>query len=282
MLYKLSIHPLFWGVIFIGVWTAHFKELLVLFTIVFFHELGHAIAATHYNWRIRKIQLLPFGGVAELEEHGNKPLKEECIVLIAGPAQHFWMFLFAYLLHKNGLMSESLYTFFIWNNLSILLINLLPIWPLDGGKLLFCLYSMATSYLRAHQMMLFTSFICSILAIVAGLLWNKTNITMWTMLIFLLISLYMEWRQQPYAFLRFLLERYSNKSTVLKSITSITAHKSDPLYEVFMKFRRGCKHSVIIKEKNKQYILDENELLYAYFSEKRIRSSIGEILHIGR
>ncbi|WP_379965836.1 M50 family metallopeptidase [Ectobacillus sp. sgz5001026] len=278
MFRKFSIHPLFWGVICIGVWTAHFKELMVLFMIVFFHELGHAAAATHYNWRIRRIQLLPFGGVVEMEEHGNKPIREEVIVILAGPAQHIWMVLLAYMLHENGWMSENAYTFFLWNNLSVFFINFLPVWPLDGGKLLFCIYSMGTSYLQAHRMMLVTSVIFVTLCILGGLLWNKTNITMWTMLVFLLISLYHEWKQQPYAFLRFLLERYYNKATTIRSITSISVNKSDPLFVVFMKFRRGYKHSVIIRGKDRQYILDENELLYAYFSEKRTRSSVGELI----
>ena len=84
VLTKISVHPLFWVIIVIGIFTARFKELLLLFCIVLIHELGHAFAAAHYNWRIKRIQLLPFGGVAELEEHGNKSLKEELVVVIAG------------------------------------------------------------------------------------------------------------------------------------------------------------------------------------------------------
>ena len=83
VLTKISVHPLFWVIIVIGIFTARFKELILLFCIVLIHELGHALAAAHYNWRIKN-SAFAFGGVAELEEHGNKSLKEELVVVIAG------------------------------------------------------------------------------------------------------------------------------------------------------------------------------------------------------
>ena len=49
--------------------------------------------ASYYSWRIPRIMLLPFGGMAEVDEHGNRPLKEEAFVILAGPIQHLWLFL---------------------------------------------------------------------------------------------------------------------------------------------------------------------------------------------
>ena len=109
---------------------------------------------THYNWRIKRIQLLPFGGVAELEEHGNKSLKEELVVVIAGSIQHVWMMLVGYMLFKAGWLNADLYYFFMWNNIIILAFNLLPIWPLDGGKVLFNVLSYRFPYLQAHEKMM--------------------------------------------------------------------------------------------------------------------------------
>jgi stage IV sporulation protein FB len=275
---KITIHPVFWVVIAIGVWTAHFKELLVLFFIIFIHELGHGLAAAHYRWRIKQIQLLPFGGVAELEEHGNKPLKEELLVIAAGPIQHIWMMAAAYILYRTGFMTDEFYTFFIWNNATILLFNLLPIWPLDGGKLMFNVLSNWFPFLQAHRFMLTASTACFFVAAGAGLIWNTTNITMWTMLAFLGVSMYMEWKRRQYTFIRFLLERYYGKKRDIENLTSIVTDRDAPLYTVFEQFRRGYKHSIIIKGKREQYTLDENELLYAYFTEKRISSSIGELI----
>ena len=102
----------------------------------------------------QKIQLLPFGGVAELEEHGNKSLKEELVVVIAGYIQHIWMMAIGYMLFEAGWLHAELYYFFMWNNIIILAFNLLPIWPLDGGKVLFNVLSYRFPYLQAHEKMM--------------------------------------------------------------------------------------------------------------------------------
>ncbi|EPC8419111.1 MULTISPECIES: stage IV sporulation intramembrane metalloprotease SpoIVFB [Bacillus cereus group] len=279
VLTKISVHPLFWVIIVIGIFTARFKELLLLFCIVLIHELGHAFAAAHYNWRIKKIQLLPFGGVAELEEHGNKSLKEELVVVIAGPIQHIWMMVVGYIVFESGWLGADLYYFFIWNNIIILAFNLLPIWPLDGGKVLFNVLSYRFPYLQAHEKMMKLSCVFFSVILVWQLLWNSNNIMMWVLLIFLAVSLYQEWKQRQYAFMRFLLERYYGNKRGIEKIAPIEVQSEDHLYKIFTKFRRGYKHSIIVHGKYKEhYTLDENELLYAYFTEKRTTSSVEELI----
>ncbi|WP_220784038.1 stage IV sporulation intramembrane metalloprotease SpoIVFB [Bacillus sp. BML-BC051] len=279
VLTKISVHPLFWVIIVIGIFTARFKELLLLFCIVLIHELGHAFAAAHYNWRIKKIQLLPFGGVAELEEHGNKLLKEELVVVIAGPIQHIWMMAVGYIVFEAGWLGADLYYFFIWNNIIILAFNLLPIWPLDGGKVLFNVLSYRFPYLQAHEKMMKLSCVFFSVILVWQLLWNSNNIMMWVLLIFLAVSLYQEWKQRQYSFMRFLLERYYGNKRGIEKIAPIEVQSEDHLYKIFTKFRRGYKHSIIVHGKYKEhYTLDENELLYAYFTEKRTTSSVEELI----
>ena len=110
LLQHVHIHPLLWIVIAISIATAHFLEVCLLIGIIFVHEMGHAAAASFFSWRIKKITLLPFGGVAEMEEHGNRPLKEEAIVVLAGPLQHIWMVALAYALLFFNLIPEDLYS----------------------------------------------------------------------------------------------------------------------------------------------------------------------------
>lgn len=76
-----------------------------------------------------------------MEEHGNRPLKEEFAVILAGPLQHVWLQAAAWLFFMSGFASEQTFEMFTFYNLSILFINLLPIWPLDGGKFVFLYFS---------------------------------------------------------------------------------------------------------------------------------------------
>nr|WP_188389272.1 M50 family metallopeptidase [Priestia taiwanensis] len=278
LLSKIKIHPLFWLTIVIGLFTAHVKELVFLFLIVFIHEMGHAVAAHYFGWRIRKIELLPFGGVAVMEEHGNKPLREEVIVLLAGPVQHVWMMVLCYGLFQAKMMESGLYEFLMWNNITLLLFNLIPVWPLDGGKLMFCFLSTRYPFRLAHYYTLVFSFsICVIMLVIATFI-IPYNLTMWVVLVFLFFSIWVEWRQRTFVFLRFLLDRYYGDREQVTKLKPIRVTGSEPLYQVFWKFQRGYKHPIAVQQKYGEHMLDENELLYAYFAQKKTASSIQELI----
>ncbi|PAE11162.1 stage IV sporulation protein FB [Niallia circulans] len=275
----LHIHPLLWVVIAIGVMTAHFYELCLLFMIIFIHELGHAFAAAFFSWRIKKISLLPFGGVAEMDEHGNRPLREEAIVIISGPIQHIWLVLLGFLLWQWGIFTESLYQTFIQYNFMILFFNLLPIWPLDGGKLMFLLFSLKNPFPKSHKYTLYFSIIGTLIFLLMVLIMMPQNVNAWIIISFLVFSIYYEWKQRRFLFMRFLLERYYGKSNELRKLLPLEVQEDDSVLDVLERFHRGCKHPIIVRSTRKDNaILDENELLHVYFKEKNVTAKIKEIL----
>ncbi len=281
LLRKIQIHPLLWVAIALAVVTAHFIELMMVLLIIFVHEIGHGAAASFFSWRIRKIALLPFGGVAEMDEHGNRPLKEELIVVLAGPLQHVWMIAASFLLYIAGVLPEKWHLLFVEYNLMVLLFNLIPIWPLDGGKLVFILLSMKTSFQAAHQRSLSISI--AALAVFSAVLMATAPLTLnvWVIIGFLAFSLYYEWKQRRYTFLRFLMERHYGKQADLRELKPISATENEMVGHVLEKFQRGCKHPIVIKKQNgKEIVMDENELLHAFFSEKLLTAKIGDLLYI--
>ena len=280
LLRKIHIHPLLWVIIALAVATAHFIELMMVLLIIFVHEMGHGAAASFFSWRIKKIALLPFGGVAEMDEHGNRPLKEELIVILAGPLQHVWMMALSYLLFASGLVPEKWHMLFIEYNMMVLLFNLIPIWPLDGGKLLFILLSMSTSFQEAHVRTLYVS--TGTLAIFSAILIVMAPMTLnvWVIIGFLAFSLYFEWKQRRFTFMRFLMERHYGKQVDLRELKPINATENEMVGQVLGKFQRGCKHPIIVKQKDgKEMVMDENELLHAFFSEKLLSAKIGDLLY---
>jgi Zn-dependent protease len=119
--------------------------ILALFFCVVLHELGHSLAARHYGIQTRNITLLPIGGIAALESLPENP-RHEINVAIAGPAVNFVIAALLYLYWdiSGGQVTEPfsdntdaplLYRLMIVN---ILLgsFNLLPAFPMDGGRIL--------------------------------------------------------------------------------------------------------------------------------------------------
>ncbi|MCM3568406.1 M50 family metallopeptidase [Neobacillus mesonae] len=281
LLRLVHIHPLLWLIIALSIATAHFREVCFLIGIIFIHEMGHAAAASFFSWRIKQITLLPFGGVAEMDEHGNRPLKEETIVVLAGPLQHVWMMAAAYALLTFNIMPDDLYQMFVQYNLMILVFNLFPVWPLDGGKLVFLLLSLKNSFARAHQITLTVSLLSIALFSLIILVTAPAHINVWVVIGYLLFSIYHEWKQRRFIFMRFLLERYYGNKSNPDELVPIQANEHDLLIHVLEKFQRGCKHPIVVEaEGEKKGTLDENELLHAYFAEKRLTDKISDLLFL--
>lgn len=254
-------------------------ELSLLLFIIFVHEMGHAVAASFFSWRIKKISFLPFGGVAEIDEHGNRPLREEAIVTLAGPIQHLWLIGAGFLLFEMNLMPNDLYQLFLKYNFMVLIFNLLPIWPLDGGKILFLLLSVRNSFPKAHQQTIFISIGMLTLFVLLVLWLSPLNLNVWIVILFMVISLYTEWKQHRYVFMRFLLERYYGKKTTIGSLKPIEVEEDDYILDVLSEFQRGKKHLIVVYNDGiEKGSLDENELLHAYFAEKQTNAKISDLL----
>lgn len=277
---KIQIHPLFWGVAGLAILTGYFWELIALFSIVFFHEMGHAIAAQYFSWKIQRIKILPFGGICQVDEHGNKPMKEEFMIIIAGPMQHGLIAFLIIILQRFSIITPEYAHLLFQFNLMILLFNLLPIWPLDGGKLVQLFLASQKPYLDAYKQSLISSCIILIGLHVIVILFAPYNMQLWLVLSYLYIGLWTGWKQHHFTFMRFLLERHYGKQHDLKLLQPIDAKGEDFLYPAMEKFRRDCKHIIHVGGGNTLLgKLDENELMYAYFTEKQVNAKLKEIVY---
>ncbi|MBB6445880.1 stage IV sporulation protein FB [Bacillus benzoevorans] len=280
LLSYIRIHPLLWLMIALAIVTGHFIDLSLFLMIVMIHELGHAVAASFLSWRIKRISLLPFGGVAEMDEHGNRPIKEEAIVILAGPLQHIWLMGLSFLLFQFSWIPAELYQKFIEFNIMVLIFNLLPIWPLDGGKLIYLWRCLKEPFPLAHRSTMAISAIGLLLFTLLVIALQPFNLNMWVIIAFLSFSLYFEWKQSRFVFVRFLLERYYGKKIDFQVLKQIHVSEDESILRVLQKFQRGYKHLIIIeKDDNESVQLDENEILHAYFTEKMLSAKIGELLY---
>lgn len=137
--------------------------LLTMFFCVVLHEFGHALTAKRYGVETEDIVLLPIGGVARLRNMPEKP-KQELIIAIMGPMVNVIIAIIIFcgllLFNKNSIQEADSITRLSWqtffpllmiSNIFLLIFNMIPAFPMDGGRVLRSLLAMKFGRLNATK-----------------------------------------------------------------------------------------------------------------------------------
>lgn len=132
--------------------------LFLIFSIL--HEIGHYVVALYFSFDIKNMLILPFGAFLALQDLGKHYVYEEMIMLFCGPLVNVVCFIICFFFKQEELCMINLYIF---------LFNLLPIYPLDGSKILLLILSYIFEYQKCMKIQIKVSlfFIC--------VLWFYTN-----------------------------------------------------------------------------------------------------------
>ena len=235
---KIYFHPIFLITTLLFVLMGYFRLITHFMLLIIVHEIGHIIVAYFFKWNIDKIIILPFGGLTKFNEKINRPLIEEFLVGISGILLQliFYFFIKEYIDYK----------YFKLINYFIIIFNLIPIYPLDGSKILNVFFNILTSYKNSILLTCIVSYISIILLSIYCFSINKLMVIV---LMFLFIEVNKLYNKKNDLFNKFLLERY--------------------LYEFNFKYKKTINNVYKMKKDFRHlFYIDGTYLTEKYFLQK--------------
>jgi Zn-dependent protease/predicted transcriptional regulator len=253
--------------------------ILALFACVVLHEFGHALTARRYGIKTRDITLLPIGGLARLERMPEQPIQELWVAL-AGPAVNVVIaaLLFAFLTITNALeplerlsvTSGSFVERLMAVNISLVLFNLLPAFPMDGGRVVRALLAMRMEYTRATQI---AASLGQVMAFVFGFLGLFTN----PFLIFIALFVWIGAAQEAS-----MVQMKSALGGIPVSRTMLTDFRTlaprDPLARVVDLILAGSQHDFPVTENGTLVGILTREKLLAALSQTDRATAVADVM----
>lgn len=245
-------------------------KLTVIFLVVFVHELAHMAMARALNLRVSEIELLPFGGVARIESFFEINPRYEVYIAIVGPMSNGLLVLSCMALKNMGLIPPRDYDFFIQANLMLVGFNLLPAFPLDGGRILRAILSRELGIKKATRITTIGGFVLALFLVMTGvyaLYYGVFNLTLFVMAGFLAYSAVKENRMATYVMVRDL----TYKRDILIREGAIQSRElvvlyDLPLRDVIRKFVPHRYHTIVV--------VDERLRPRGYLTEKDIADGL--------
>jgi len=148
---SIRIHPTFLIVLVIYGVLGLAAQALLVFSLVLGHELAHLLTAKAYGFKVVGLELFPFGGAAYCDDLFEGRKLEESIMALAGPMFNVVLLFTAQALRWNGVWTGALADEFVRLNFWLAAFNLIPVLPLDGGRVVRALFVEGFGFVRTTK-----------------------------------------------------------------------------------------------------------------------------------
>ena len=258
--FKFMIHPIFIIFVCIFIYLNYFFMLISYLVTIILHEMAHSVAAGKLGYKLNKIMLMPYGASIS-GENNFFSFKDEILVAIAGPVFNFilailgcaiwWIFPTSYFYTQQ----------FVYANLCVALVNCLPIFPLDGGRVLFALLAKKGNKTRAMGRVRLLGIILSssLLVLFTITVFFVPNYTLLIFGSFLFVFSILEDKQNFYTHMGL----FESKNTHLNrglNIRSIAVLDTMPLYKLLSSVTPDSLTEFMIIDNNFKILGKINEL----------------------
>ena len=132
---EIKINPITIFILILGILTRSFSSLFLFYLLAAIHESFHCLTAFFFKVKVEKITFHPLGFSAELKDILYQQNWKQILIYLSGPLSFFPSLAFLFFLYQGNFLSSYGFLQAQENNLSLLLFNLIPFYPLDGGRI---------------------------------------------------------------------------------------------------------------------------------------------------
>ncbi len=274
---SLRIHPATFLFLILLLITGYGSVLIPYMISIVIHEFSHAAVAKKLGYCLDKIWILPYGASISFKEHFFNP-EDEIKIAIAGPLSNVVLLVLTISLWW---IFPSTYVFtysFAISNFSIAAFNLLPAFPLDGGRIL---NSILKSKLKASvatkisTVLNFFFSVCFLILFVISCFYT-INFSFGLIAIFLFIGIIEGYFQGTYYPI---LSNLSKRNRQILPVKSFCVESTVPLYKVLSQIGRNKFNIIYVRYPKGQIKIISEEKLRKIFEEGSLEKQIGELLN---
>jgi len=244
---KIKINPFTYLIVLLMLFSGYKTILMKILLIFTVHEIGHFFFCRIFNIKINKITIYPFGGLITLDSKINKPIYKDFFIAIGGILFQVLLEIINMLFIKSNDIS--------YYNILILQLNILPIIPMDGSKILFSIFNRFISYYKSLIIYEITSLIFLIFLVVYTLFNSTINIAL---ISYLLVGIISDIKLISYRMKSFFLERHINN-------LSFKRKKYFKKNNIYLLKREEQGFFLINTWKNEKYLLSKKFDISTYF-----------------
>lgn len=184
--------------------SGYFREIFIVFIILIVHELGHFFLMKFMDIKVNSITIYPYGGMIKSNMLINTNSLKVIIISLGGVLIQILLWCIVFVIYKFSLISSFYYDIFLKYNFYIILFNLLPIYPLDGYKILNSFFELFISFKKSIYISFIINVIFLILFFVYLYIYRVSN---YLIIVFLFVNLFNYIREIKYIMNKFYVER---------------------------------------------------------------------------
>ena len=191
---RMTIHPLFLPILFSIVLSGNISYYALILSSLIIHEAGHIIAAYLCGVKVERCVIMPYGGEIELKGNNSIAPKKQLVIALGGPVATICCIAATPFL--DPLLAEPVLKI----QIVLLGINLIPIWPLDGGRIIMSLIHIFYPRIRMVEFYLTISLILIAVSVFITFILLPKTLFLLVLSIFLFLQIVNEWRFRKYRF----------------------------------------------------------------------------------